>query len=93
MIASRYRCVRGNHFHKETEQWVYILRGRIRYYWQEQGYTDYCYCHEGDMIHTPAGEPHAYKMDTNTLLLVMTRGPRAGAAYETDTYRLEEPLL
>jgi quercetin dioxygenase-like cupin family protein len=45
----------------------------------------------GEMIEEPAGIPHAWKaLDEDTIVLVFTRGPRSGQAYETDTQRLPE---
>jgi hypothetical protein len=45
-----------------------------------------------DVKHEP-GVPHAWKALEDTDCLVFTRGPRSGEDYESDTYRLEEPLL
>jgi quercetin dioxygenase-like cupin family protein len=45
------------------------------------------------MILEPKGVPHAWKALEDTTCLVFTKGPRSGDQYESDTYRLEEPLL
>jgi quercetin dioxygenase-like cupin family protein len=47
----------------------------------------------GQMCVHPPGEPHAWEALEDADCLVFTRGPRSGADYESDTYRLEEPLL
>ena len=47
----------------------------------------------GDLIEEAAGIPHAWRALEDTVVLVFTRGPRSGDAYETDTERLAVPLL
>jgi quercetin dioxygenase-like cupin family protein len=47
----------------------------------------------GELVCEPAGIPHAWRSETETVVLVFTRGPRSGAAYETDTTRLDVPIL
>ena len=44
------------------------------------------------IVHRP-GEPHAWKAVEDTDCLVFTRGPRAGDKYESDTFRLDVPLI
>jgi quercetin dioxygenase-like cupin family protein len=90
LIRSVVGSVRGNHVHNETTQWVYVLHGAMWYYWREpSGVVQGHLCTWGDMIETPPGEPHAYRMETNTKLLVLTQGPRKGADYDKDTYPVE----
>ena len=38
-------------------------------------------------------EQHALRALEDSELLVFTRGPRGGKEYETDTYRLDTPLI
>ena len=85
-------AVRGNHVHKRTVQWTYVVSGRMLFATgypiaaqQEAG--------PGELVTEPAGVPHAWKALEDTVVLVFTRGPRSGSAYETDTSRLEVPLL
>jgi quercetin dioxygenase-like cupin family protein len=47
----------------------------------------------GELVIEPAGIPHAWKALQDTLVLVFTRGPRSGEAYESDTVRLPVPLI
>lgn len=86
-------AIRGNHVHKLTTQWTYIAYGMLLVAWIED---DGVHARErvtGDFFKEPAGVPHAWKALESTRVLVMTRGPRSGAAYESDTERLAVPLL
>ena len=47
----------------------------------------------GSLITEPAGIPHAWRAETDCTVLVLTRGPRSADAYESDTHRLEVPIL
>ena len=38
-------------------------------------------------------ERHAFQAIEDTTFLVLTRGPRGGENYETDTFRLDIPLI
>lgn len=94
-IFTKAGAVRGNHVHKLTTQWTYIVHGRL---------LIAAVSLEGDGIRTwefgqhhlieePAGIPHAWKALEDTCVLVFTKGPRSGEAYESDTTRLEVPIL
>ena len=85
--------IRGNHIHKETVQWTYVVDGLLCAAWTED---DGVHTHEygpGCLIHERAGVPHAWQAYTDCRVLVFTQGPRSGADYESDTYRLEVPIL
>lgn len=91
-ISSVAGAVRGNHTHAATSQWTYIVKGRLLVASQ----PDVVQTREveaGEFFLEPAGIPHAWKSLTDSVVLVFTRGPRSGAAYETDTQRLETPIL
>jgi len=86
--------VRGNHVHHRTTQWTYILSGRMlvagNHVTANGGALEFG---PGAMIAEPAGIPHAWQALEDTTVLVFTRGPRSGEAYESDTERLEVPLI
>lgn len=86
-------AVRGNHVHKVTVQWTYIVSGRMLMAWTEDDGAHTRIAQAGDLITEAAGIPHAWKALEDTRVLVFTSGPRSGEAYETDTVRLEVPLL
>lgn len=87
-IFTRYGAVRGNHVHDFTTQWTYVTHGKLEV--ASPAGTRYLQTSE---LHVDLpGVPHAWKAMTDTTCLVLTEGPRA-ADFESDTRRLEEPLL
>lgn len=94
-IVTKAGSVRGNHIHHKTVQFTYIVSGRLLVAKQTtDGGPPLTLEHgPGDLIEEAAGIPHAWKAIEDTVVLVFTRGPRSGDAYETDTERLTVPLL
>ncbi len=87
-------AVRGNHFHKLTTQYTYVLSGRLRYAGQSPGRpAEECTLSAGDLVTSLPLESHAFEALEDSVLLAFCHGPRAGMEYETDTYRLAEPLI
>lgn len=89
-------AVRGNHFHRKTIQYDYVLYGELmlvtkKYPSAKQ--DDAEIIRPGTLITHKRGTAHAYKALTDACILSMTRGPRRGPSYECDTYRLKKPLL
>lgn len=82
-------AVRGNHLHRETTQWTLLLSGSLI---MASGARK-TLMRPGEVVKHEPGVPHAWKAVTDSECLVFTRGPRSGENYETDTIRLEEPLL
>ena len=94
VISSQKGVVRGNHYHKETIQWVYLQSGKLE---SHTALTDeesvVKVVHPGDLIRTDKNEHHALKALEDSVFFVFTRGPRGGSDYESDTYRLDTPLI
>jgi quercetin dioxygenase-like cupin family protein len=92
-IFTKQGAIRGNHVHRETVQYTYIVSGKLLVaYWRDSAKEVSVHA-PGELITEPAGVPHAWRALTDTRVLVFTRGPRSGEDYETDTVRLEVPLL
>lgn len=92
-IFTKKDAIRGNHQHKHTTQWTYVVSGRLLVVTM-QADVRYERVHKpGDIGCEPPGVPHAWQALEDTEVLVFTRGPRAGSEYENDTQRLERPLL
>ena len=93
IIASKKGALRGNHVHKETVQYVYVMEGKLKALSQM---PDEPVCttvlEAGDLIVNVPNEGHAFEALEDTTFLVLTRGPRGGENYEDDTFRLETPL-
>ena len=85
--------VRGNHYHAETTQWTYVMRGKLKVVTSDgpgSPTREAEIAHAGDLFISPPGEAHAWQALEDTDVLVFTRGPRSGQNYESDTTRLEE---
>ena len=84
--------VRGNHYHKKTYQWNYIISGKMKLVTKKNGLKKSITLNKDDIAVTVPFEQHALVGLTNCKVLVFTKGPRGGKEYESDTYRLKEPL-
>ena len=93
IILSKSGSVRGNHFHKKTIQYVYILSGKMKCLAKkpEEPVTQ-AIVEQGDLVSHDLLESHSFEALEETLFLVLSSGLRTGRDYEKDTYRLEVPL-
>ena len=94
IITNSPGAVRGNHYHKFTTQYTYILSGTLTYYSKSLGgneLTDVFDAVAGDMIISEPLEIHAMRAGTDgCTFIAFAEGPRGGADYETDTYRVDD---
>ena len=94
LVSFKKNAVRGNHFHKKTHQWNYLLSGLLRLKAQcPPKPAVSILLKPGDFVLTGPGESHALKALKDSELMVFTKGPRGGKEYETDTFRLKKPLI
>lgn len=94
-LTSIKGAVRGNHYHEHSEQWEYVLSGSFELASQlgPQAHIEKAVITAGDLVYHPVLERHALKALEDSVLLVMTKGPRRGRDYERDVIRLEKPIL
>jgi dTDP-4-dehydrorhamnose 3,5-epimerase-like enzyme len=93
IIRSKAGSVRGNHFHKKTIQYVYVLSGKMKCLAQKpQQQVMMAIVKQGDLVSHDLLESHSFEALEDTLFLVLSSGLRTGKDYEKDTYRLESPL-
>lgn len=94
LIHSRKGAVRGNHYHKETFQCIYVLDGKLRVVSQmpEESVRE-AIVDNGYLVLNEPWERHAVEALDDTTFMVFTRGPRGGDDYEKDTFRLDVPLI
>jgi len=94
IISSKKGAIRGNHYHKESVQYTFVLKGRLKLFTQMPGgEIQITIIKPGDLVFTPPVEKHALVAEEDAEFLVLTRGPRGGKNYENDTYRLAESLV
>jgi len=93
-ITQKKGAIRGNHYHKKTIQWNYLLSGKIELVAKQKGKKKKkIVLKKGDLVVTDKNEAHAIKALTDSKFLVFTQGPRGGKEYENDTFRLTVPLI
>ena len=91
LINSKKNAIRGNHYHKKTIQYVFILRGELIYFWKNLN-RDRIFkkrLSSGSLIKTPSNSVHAFKFLKTTQILVLSLGLRGGKDYIKDTYPLK----
>jgi quercetin dioxygenase-like cupin family protein len=95
IVTFQADAIRGNHYHKLTTQWNYVMKGRIALYTQlgAGGVVEKNILQAGDLARVEPNERHALVGIEDAVVMVFTRGPRGGKEYETDTFRLEQPLV
>ena len=93
-ITQKKGKVRGNHFHKKTIQWNYLIKGKIELVAKKRNNKPKkIILLKGDLVETSKNEAHATKALKDSEFLVFTQGPRSGKEYEKDTFRLLKPLI
>jgi quercetin dioxygenase-like cupin family protein len=93
VIRSNRGVVRGNHYHKDTIQWIYVQSGKLKSLTQ-MGDDPLItrILNPGDLLLTETMEKHTMVALEDSEFFVFTRGPRSGDGYENDTYKLDVPL-
>ena len=78
VIHSVEGAVRGNHYHKEDKQWIYVARGRMATRAVDPVTEEkWSYMvEEGQLEYMPPGIAHAYWFPKDTIFLNITPRPR-----------------
>ena len=93
IITSKTGAVRGNHLHKLSTQYTYIIAGSYTGYSQTPGQPVAKYhLVAGDFITHLPSEAHVFVAEEDSSFLALVDGVRGGENYETDTYRLDVPV-
>ena len=93
VLTSKKGAVRGNHYHKKTTQYAYVVEGKFRLYTQKDGgRVETKVIKKGDLVITLPKERHAFVALEDSILLACCYGQRRGKQYEDDTYRLRGPI-
>lgn len=90
------RVIRGNHYHKVSTQTMFMISGELVYWYApslNSKDVKKINVPEGWAITTPPLEVHALEFTADAEFIVFATGMRGGKDYESDTYRLEVPIL
>jgi dTDP-4-dehydrorhamnose 3,5-epimerase-like enzyme len=100
VVSFNEKAIRGNHFHKKSEQYSFILEGRLLMYLAKvdkegkiKGNLKKKIVKKNDLISHKPYEAHAFKAITKSIMLAFADGLRGGKNYEKDTFRLKEKLI
>ena len=96
IIKTKPNNIRGNHYHKKTEQRMLILSGKMEYWYKDindPGEAKMEMILKDEMVFTPINEIHALRFDEDTEFMVFTSGERGGKDYEDDTYRVSNIIV
>ena len=91
IIKCNAQTIRSNHYHLTDWHLMYVLKGRIDYFFRKIDVEDvnYLEVNQGDNIFTPPMEIHATYFPIETTLIVSSLNPRDQKTYESDTIRVE----
>ena len=92
-IFSKKGSVRSNHYHKTDWHYMYILTGKMEYYYKKHDANDVIKqvsLTKGDMVFTPPLEEHTSYFPEDTHFLAISRNPRDQDAYEADVIRVDQ---
>jgi dTDP-4-dehydrorhamnose 3,5-epimerase-like enzyme len=82
--------IRGNHYHKQTTQHIFITKGSLRYWYQPVDKSQpvkSVVIKEYEVVSTPPMEVHALEILEPNQFIVFSSGLRGGTDYEADTFR------
>jgi dTDP-4-dehydrorhamnose 3,5-epimerase-like enzyme len=91
IVTEKKGVVRGNHYHKKTTQFMYMISGSLNYWYKKLGSNKparVVRVIKGEIIKTPPKEIHALTFDEKNEFIVFSRGLRGGKDYEKDTFRV-----
>ena len=93
IIFSKAGSIRGNHYHKESIQHIYIIEGKMisRSKKPNEELVE-VQISTGDLISHDYNEAHMFEAIHDTTFLVLSSGLRTGKDYEKDTFRLSCPI-
>ncbi len=91
IIKCNAHTIRSNHYHLTDWHLMYVLKGKIDYFFRKIDVEDvnYLEVNQGDNIFTPSMEIHATYFPVETTLIVSSLNPRDQKTYESDTIRVD----
>ena len=91
IITKKRGVVRGNHYHKKTTQFMYMISGSLIYWYKKVNSKKKAKALriiKGEIVKTPPYEIHALTFDEKNEFIVLSKGLRGGKDYEKDTFRV-----
>ena len=88
LITSKKSSVRGNHYHKEDYQYIYLISGAFESHSvdvQNPSKRQVLKVHAGDLVDTPPLIAHAQKFTEDSVFLALSTRQRESGKYESDT--------
>lgn len=89
IIESKSGVRRGNHYHEIATEYIYILRGKLKWISKDVNRDDSpveeIILEQGDLLISPPYTAHALIMLEDTDILEMSTTPRIGGGYEKET--------
>lgn len=82
--------IRGNHYHKESTQHIYMVNGSLRYWYKglrPETEVKSILVPQGWLVKTEPYEVHSLEMLGPSTFIVFSSGLRGGKDYEEDTFR------
>lgn len=94
IIFSKKGSVRGNHYHKKSTQYDFVVSGQLTVLSQKIGSTkiEKHILKPNDLLRHDPMEAHTLIANKDTVFIAFVDGLRGGSDYEKDTFRLEKPL-
>jgi len=84
--------IRGNHYHKQTTQHLFLIRGELEY-WYKPAYSndkaEMIRVAPGDIVTSSPLEIHVIKALKDSEFIALSEGLRGGKDYESDTFRVQ----
>lgn len=94
IIFTKKGSVRGNHYHKFSEQSDFILSGKMKLFTQKDGENvKENILEKNTLVEMEKKEAHTFVALEDSLFITFIKGPRGGNKYEKDTFRLKKPLV
>jgi len=94
IIFTKKGGIRGNHYHKLSRQFDFLVSGKMEVYGQVMGgkvIKKELWLPNSLVIWEP-NEAHEFIALKDSVFVTFVDGPRGGDNFEKDTYRLEVPL-
>jgi Uncharacterized conserved protein, contains double-stranded beta-helix domain len=92
-VSFKKDAIRGNHYHKKTEQIDIVLTGSLICVTDDSGFVSKTILGPGSIVVHEPGVRHAYEATEDSEIVSVCMGVRVGKNYKKDTFKLDTPLL